>query len=90
LEVRRSGKHWIQAIHRSGGWTPDMPLIRVENRLTREIFREIAAGLGLNRGDWCDDPWKALDHLSDFWGYSGTHSLSACCAPAQICAPCSA
>jgi len=69
LEVRRSGKHWMQAIHRSGGWTPDLPLFRVEGRLTREILREIAAGLGLNKGDWCDDPWKALDHLSDFWSY---------------------
>jgi hypothetical protein len=23
----------------------------------------------LASGDWCDDPWLALDHLSDFWAY---------------------
>jgi hypothetical protein len=74
LQVRRSGKQWMLAFHRCGGWTPDMPLFRIEGRLiegrlTRAIFREIAAGLGRSKGDWCDDPWKALDHLSDFWGY---------------------
>jgi hypothetical protein len=69
LEARRSGKRWMEAIHRAGGWTPEMPLFRVEGRFTREVFREMAAGLGLERGDWCDNPWKALDHLRDFWGY---------------------
>jgi hypothetical protein len=32
-------------------------------------LREIAAGMSLAPGDWCDDPWLALDHLNDFWGY---------------------
>ena len=46
-----------------------MPLFRVEGRFTREILREIAAGMNLAPGDWCDDPWLALDHLNDFWAY---------------------
>jgi hypothetical protein len=46
-----------------------MPLFRVEGRFTREILREIAAGMNLAQGDWCDDPWLALEHLSSFWAY---------------------
>jgi hypothetical protein len=64
LEERRSGKRWMEAVHAAGGWRAEMPLFRVEGRFTREILREIAAGLSLAQGDWCDDPWLALDHLS--------------------------
>jgi hypothetical protein len=37
--------------------------------ITREILREIAAGMNLSAGEWCDDPWLALYHLNDFWAY---------------------
>ncbi len=46
-----------------------MPIFRVEGRFGHEVLREIATGLNLERGNWCDDPWMALDHLGDFWGY---------------------
>jgi len=69
LEERRSGKRWMEAIHAAGGWHAEMPLFRVEGRFTREILREIAAGMNVGVGDWCDDPWLALDHLNDFWAY---------------------
>jgi hypothetical protein len=46
-----------------------MPLFRVEGRFTREVLREIASGMNLASGDWCDDPWLALHHLNDFWAY---------------------
>jgi hypothetical protein len=46
-----------------------MPLFRIEGRFMREVFREIATALGLEPGDWCDDPWLALDHLNDFWAH---------------------
>src|SRR5262249_15303224 len=32
-----------------------------------EVFREIAVGMNLAVGEWCDDPWLALAHLNDFW-----------------------
>jgi hypothetical protein len=69
LEERRSGKRWMEAIHEGGGWRADMPLFRVEGRFMREIFRDIAVDMRLSSGDWCDDPWLALDHLNDFWAY---------------------
>jgi hypothetical protein len=69
LEEKRSGKRWMEAYHRAGGWTLAMPLTRVEGRFTREVLREISAALGLESWDWCDDPWMALSHLNDFWGY---------------------
>jgi hypothetical protein len=46
-----------------------MPLTRVEARFAREVLREIAAGMDLPPGGWCDDPWHALEHLHEFWGY---------------------
>jgi hypothetical protein len=46
-----------------------MPLTRIEGRFTREILREISVGMGLGEWDWCDNPWLALSHLNDFWGY---------------------
>ncbi len=46
-----------------------MPLTRVEARFAREVLREIAAGMDLPPGGWCDDPWQALEHLHEFWGY---------------------
>jgi hypothetical protein len=69
LEERRSSKRWMEVIHTAGGWRANMPLFRVEGRFTREVFREMAAGMRLSVGDWCDDPWLALDHLNDFWAY---------------------
>ena len=69
LEERRSGKRWMETIHTAGGWQAEMPLFRVEGRFTREILREIASGMKLAPGDWCDDPWLALDHLNDLWAY---------------------
>jgi len=54
----------METIHAVGGWRSEMPLFRVEGRFTREVLREIAAGMNLAQGDWCDDPWLALDHLS--------------------------
>src|SRR5262249_12649806 len=69
LEERRSGKRWMEQIHRAGGWTPGMPLFRVEGRFTRDVFRELAAGMGVEAGDWCDDPWACLTHLHDLWAY---------------------
>jgi hypothetical protein len=67
LEERRSGKRWMESIHVAGGWSAEMPLFRVEGRFTREVFREIAVGMNLPVGEWCDDPWLALAHLNDFW-----------------------
>jgi hypothetical protein len=69
LEEQRSGKRWMERIHAAGGWRTEMPLFRVEGRFTREVLREIAAGMDLAPGEWCDDPWLALDHLNDFWAY---------------------
>jgi hypothetical protein len=46
-----------------------MPLFRVEGRFTHAALRELAAGMSRAQGDWCDDPWLALDHLNDFWAY---------------------
>jgi hypothetical protein len=69
LEERRSGKRWMEAIHVAGGWRTEMPLFRVEGRITREVLRDIAAGMNLAQGGWCDDPWLALDHLDDLWAY---------------------
>jgi hypothetical protein len=69
LEELRGGKRWMDHIHMAGGWRAEMPLFRVEGRFTREVFREIAAGLSLPPGEWCDDPWQALGHLNDFWAY---------------------
>src|SRR5262249_23092363 len=68
-EERRSGKRWMEAIHMPGGWRAEMPLFRVEGRFTREVLREIAGGMNLAQGEWCDDPWLALNHLNDFWAY---------------------
>jgi hypothetical protein len=42
LEERRSGKRWMETIHRTGGWEPSMPLTRVEVRFRREVLRELA------------------------------------------------
>jgi hypothetical protein len=69
LEERRSGKRWMEIVHTAGGWRAEMSLFRVEGRFTREILREIASGMKLAPGDWCDDPWLALDHLNDLWAY---------------------
>jgi hypothetical protein len=69
LEERRSGKRWMETIHIVGGWRAEMPLFRVEGRFTREILREIAVGMKLAPGGWCDDPWLGLHHLNDFWAY---------------------
>jgi hypothetical protein len=73
LEERLSGKRWMEDHHRAGGWTPEMPLTRLEGRFMREFLREflrdLAAGMGLEEGDWCDDPWQACSHLQDFWDY---------------------
>lgn len=69
LEERRSDKRWMERIHVAGGWRSEMPLFRVEGRFTREVLREIAAGMNLAPGDWCDNPWVALDHLNDFWAH---------------------
>jgi len=69
LEERRSGKRWMERIHAANGWRTEMPLFRVEGRFTREVLREIAVGMSLAQGDWCDDPWLALDHLNDLWAY---------------------
>jgi len=69
LEERRSGKRWMETIHTAGGWRAEMSLFRIEGRFTREVLREIAAGMTLTPGDWCDNPWLALEHLNDFWAY---------------------
>jgi hypothetical protein len=69
LEERRSGKRWMEMIHTARGWHAEMPLFHVEGRFMREVLREIAAGMDLAPGDWCDDHWLALDHLNDFWAY---------------------
>nr|MBA3827226.1 hypothetical protein [Ktedonobacterales bacterium] len=69
LEERLSGKTWMRPIHRAGGWTPDMPLFRIELRFMRSVMREMQTYLGKAAGAWLDDPWEAITHYRDFWGY---------------------
>ncbi|MBA3825467.1 MAG: hypothetical protein H0X24_16405, partial [Ktedonobacterales bacterium] len=69
LEERLSGKSWMRVVHQAGGWTPDMPLFRVELRFMRPVMREMQTYLGKEAGAWLDDPWQAIEHYGDFWGY---------------------
>ena len=67
LEERLSGKRWMEPIHHAGGWRAGMPLTRIEARFRRGALRDLMALGGGVR--WFDDPWIALDHLDDLWGY---------------------
>lgn len=68
LEERLSGKIWMRDYHEAGGWRPGMALYRIEGRMKREVLREMGHALG-EAGDWTADPFKAIDHFNDFWGY---------------------
>jgi len=68
LEERRSGKRWMEPIHRAGGWDGQAPVTRVEVRFRRSILRELA-GMQSEEGRWFDDPWRCLEHLGDLWAY---------------------
>jgi hypothetical protein len=84
LEERRSGKRWMETIHRTGGWEPYMPLTRVEVRFRREVLRELVPVVSADgtaesatAGEappaltprWYDDPWACLEHLGELWAY---------------------
>jgi hypothetical protein len=80
LEERRSGKLWMEPIHRAGGWEPQMPLTRIEARFRRTALRELRAALGTGHApshapagvtapSWFDDPSCCFEHLSDLWAY---------------------
>jgi hypothetical protein len=56
MEERLSGKRWMEDYHQAGGWTPAMRLFRIEGRFSHGVLREMAAGLNLAPGGWCDDP----------------------------------
>jgi hypothetical protein len=51
-----------------------MPLTRVEPRFRRGILRELVPAVGPNTAvhvdeaaRWFDDPWVAIEHLTDLW-----------------------
>jgi hypothetical protein len=80
LEEQRSGKRWMEPIHRAGGWEPQMPLTRVEARFRRTALRELRRALGSEQSTLdasavhvapsrFEDPWQCLEHLGDLWGY---------------------
>jgi hypothetical protein len=78
LEERRSGKRWMETIHQSGGWEPEMPLTRVEVRFRRDVLRELkgahltassSPGASPLPPSWFDDPWRAIEHLGELWAY---------------------
>jgi hypothetical protein len=70
LEERKSRKGWMREIHKAGGWQEGMILTRLEYRHKRPIFNELEVALGHEKGQrWYDDPYEALRHLQDLWGF---------------------
>ena len=70
LEERKVKKAWMRAIHQAGGWEVGMLLTRIELRYRRGILNELEVAYGTEKGArWFDDPYVALDHLGEMWGY---------------------
>jgi hypothetical protein len=70
LEERKSRKGWMREIHKAGGWQEGMMLTRLEYRHKRPVMNELEVALGHEKGQrWYDDPYEALHHLHDLWGF---------------------
>ena len=69
-ELRHRRKPWMRVIHEASGWQPGMLLTRIEARFKRPLLRTLQATLGGDRqARWFDDPWEAIAHYGDLWGY---------------------
>ncbi|MBA2678633.1 MAG: hypothetical protein H0U76_09620 [Ktedonobacteraceae bacterium] len=70
LEERKVKKTWMREIHKAGGWELGMLLTRIELRYRRGILNELEVAFGTEKGArWFDDPYVALDHLGEMWGF---------------------
>ena len=69
-EEQKSRKHWMRPIHEAGGWQVGMALTRTEFRFKRGVTRELDAALGHRGEHWFDDPWVAILHVGDLWGFA--------------------
>ncbi|MBA3823618.1 MAG: hypothetical protein H0X24_06890 [Ktedonobacterales bacterium] len=70
LEERKRKKPWMREIHKAGGWEPGMRLTRIEIRYRRGILNELEVAYGTEKGArWYDDPYIAIEHLGEMWGF---------------------
>ncbi|MBA3824182.1 MAG: hypothetical protein H0X24_09850 [Ktedonobacterales bacterium] len=60
----------MREIHKAGGWEPGIRLTRIEIRYRRGILNELEVAYGTEKGArWYDDPYVAIEHLGEMWGF---------------------